>query len=261
MSKKIQSILLELDPELLKQAQGILSIYADNWKFTTNEFDSILRSEETYAKSIAPKLEKAGFWLTPSMPLTLWQKLKGLNMKVTNARQIEKLFIETFEKNNWKLLSEIVSNWFENKIFIQRSQIIIDALDAHKVEKYTLSIPAILPQVEGILSSATGKLAGKLVTLLKDALPNKEEEFLDNISERMLLRLITSPYMFQNPGSNFSPDKFVKWLTKRGISGENMLNRDAILHGVQINYASKANSLRAFLLLDTLHSLPMISNK
>src|SRR5271157_3462224 len=146
MSQKIYSIIVEQNPELneklLEQAQGILSAFGDSWKHQQEaEFEAIRKSEDLYVRSIAPRLEKAGWWLSPSMPLTIWLQLKSLSKKTINERQIEKLFIGTFEENHWALLSETVNGWFDNKFFAQRSKIILDALDAHKLEKYTLSIP------------------------------------------------------------------------------------------------------------------------
>jgi hypothetical protein len=54
----------------------------------------------------------------------------------------------------------------------------------------------------------------------------------------------------------FSPGPFrEKALRDWNRPPSEILNRHAILHGVDVDYASEENSLRAFLFLDTLHLL------
>lgn len=47
---------------------------------------------------------------------------------------------------------------------------------------------------------------------------------------------------------------FDEWLERKGWQSPEALHRHAIHHGVQVDYASEENSLRAFLLLDALAS-------
>ena len=248
--------------ELEKISKGYLTQFAESWKIPfSDQFDEIRKSEEAYAKLLAPFLEKSALWLTPSMPYTLWQNLKMPRSQEIEPKQIEKIFIDCFEENNWAVLIQIIAKWFENKIFANRSQIIQDALEAHISGKYTLSIPTLLPQVEGILSSIIGKSAGKLINLLKEAFGKVEPDFLSSVAEDMLLKLAKSPFLLHGiEPSYFSPEKYSEWLDKRGILEENTLNRHAILHGIQINYATKLNSLRTFLLLDSLFWFIKIQN-
>lgn len=67
--------------------------------------------------------------------------------------------------------------------------------------------------------------------------------------------LITMKYPRYPLGDNFQltpPEKYPEWLKLHNLEAHQILQRHAILHGVQKDYASKENSLRAFLLMDVL---------
>jgi hypothetical protein len=132
--------------------------------------------------------------------------------------------------------------------------VVEDALEAHINGKYTLSVPALLPLIEGVASSILATSAGKPSRIVNDAISNWHTEFLHQASKEILLNLVTSPMLYGSvPPEYFTPEKFAKWLASEGLTESQSLNRHSILHGVQINYASKENSLRAFLLLDVLY--------
>jgi hypothetical protein len=88
----------------------------------------------------------------------------------------------------------------------------------------------------------------------------------DALENDILIALATDPFLFKGHiGEFFSPEKYPEWVTSHGFESA-PLNRDAILHGVQIEYASEINSLRVFFLLDSLYwinneDLKLIFNK
>lgn len=265
MSKKTyelaQEFITQLQPDLESISKGIIQQFNKAWLPYIDELESIRKSEETHAKRLSTLLSESVLWLTPTMSYSIWATLKALDTTIATTKDVEEIFVSQFQKDNWKMLVNMTKEWNENELFKIRSIIIQDALEAHILGKYTLSIPALLPQVEGILSSVTKKSAGRPKKLLSEALRKDQSEFLSEVSEGLLLKLATSSFLYNEIDPiYFSPEKFSEWLSSQGMVEENIMNRHAILHGIQINYPSKINSLRAFLLLDSLYSVELVKS-
>jgi hypothetical protein len=206
---------------------------------------------EALSQTIGPVLVQAGFWLPPSAPFDL---IHSLNLLVEQDKDtpegIRKTIVDFYETNDFNLLKEMVDDWQQNPYFEDRMHIIIDALEAHIDNKYTLSIPALLPLVEGILKEITDspeqpdKVLGRLLgDFFREAY---KDAVLEYVAERMYC-YVDSEY--------FTPERFPEWLKSRSLRGAKTLQRHAILHGVHIDYASRENSLRVFLLLDVLANI------
>ena len=244
----IQPQLTEAFNQIFQSLQPQLEKIAEN-------FEVMLKTVEADAEIIAPLLEKSNLWITPSMPYSLIFKVKELaNNKDTRVEAVEEVFLEYFEKNDLEMLQEMITSWEVSHPFAQRKHIIHDAFDAHKAGKYTLSIPALLPQAEGVLSSITGKGGGKPYKLFDETIQQEYPDILNNITKDILLKFATSMYKGIKP-EYFTTDKLSLWLKSEDIRESDFMNRHAILHGIHINYANKINSLRVFLLLDSLYFL------
>ncbi len=202
---------------------------------------------------IASILEKADLWITPSMYKIIDRIQAIKEADDTKLEAIEQIFLDYFAEDDYRLLDEMINSWSESPYFTKRIKIIKDAIDAHKNGKYTLSIPTLLPQIEGILSDFTGEPAGHPTPMFKNAFESQYPEVLKTVSKDILVGLATSKFLYGGINSqDFTSEKFVAWLA----SNENgSLNRHAILHGVHINYSSEINSLRVFMLLDSLFFL------
>jgi hypothetical protein len=260
--KVFSDIVLE---NLRPQLQEMSGILVERWQ---REFAPLFRSlaevmqqwleaVEKESKLVEPLLRRAKLWYTPSMPRKLLINLKELSEQNSNLtkEQIEQVFVDYYAENDGENLRTMVSSWSDSPIYKRRMPIILDALDAHIAGKYTLSIPALLPQVEGILSSITGETAGRPGKILKRAIEHDypDVKVFNAISKDILITLATDPFLYKgNIGEFFTPEKFNGWITTQGLNGQ-PLNRHAILHGVQIDYPSKTNSLRVFFLLDSIH--------
>ena len=227
-------------------------------KGITESLKHLTESIDRHSEVIAPLLQKAKLWYFPSMPEIIQENLLNLVNQGgdISIEQIEQAFIGYYDDNNCINLREMVVSWFDSPIFFKRKDIIEDALEAHISGKFTISIPSLLPQIEGILSSITGKTAGHPGPLLKYAV---ELGYLDGASslnalaDDIILALVTDPFLFKGGvGDFFTPEKFTEWIKTQGIETI-PLNRHAILHGVQIDYATQANSLRVFFLLDSVY--------
>jgi len=62
---------------------------------------------------------------------------------------------EIFRMDDHHVLEDMVARW--DFYLGWRNQVFEDAVWAHKNEKYSLSVPALAPQIEGILRQETGE--------------------------------------------------------------------------------------------------------
>ncbi len=71
-------------------------------------------------------------------------------------RELDQAIPEYFRRDDYAPLSEMVASWHDEH-FEERHHIFEDALWAHKQGRYTLSIPALAVQIEGIVRSLTSE--------------------------------------------------------------------------------------------------------
>ena len=114
-----------------------------------------------------------------------------------------------------------------------RQQIIADALFAHRNGLYTLSIPTLLPFVDGLSAEILGSTT-------KNAVAQFAED-----------RRANDPEIWVQGFCDFMAQVFYKGY-RFGTDSAPYLNRHAILHGRVFDYPSALNSTRVFLLLDAL---------
>ena len=125
------------------------------------------------------------------------------------------------------------------KTVTHRAGIIRDAVDAHRAGTYSLSIPVLFAQSDGIAKEIMGKcrFEGYAPKALGDIL-DKFDEFPFSEFSDILLDPLRSKSCFYT----CSTRQVLK-------CGETLANRSAVLHGSQLDYASEANSLRVIVLL------------
>jgi hypothetical protein len=131
----------------------------------------------------------------------------------------------------------MVSNWASIPYLMCRRKICSDVIEAYRMGFHSLVIPALLPLAEGLACEIvqgdpsrtdTVKLAAKI----QMNHPTTDADF----GAATLAVLEGSYYSKSNFGQAASPEAF---------------NRHRILHGRTPDYATPANSIRAFLLVDT----------
>lgn len=245
----------ELLTQVIKFADQLIETFS---RVLSENSESITNAIEKHSEVVLPLLRKAKLWYFPSMPIEIARDLRQLaeqEMEIT-IKEIEQVFVDYCSADNHEILKRMVLSWFDSPFFDKRKVIIEDALDAHISGKFTLSIPTLLPQVEGILSSKTNRTAGSVGRLLKNAIEHNslgETRTFDTLEDDLLIALATDPFLFKGHiGEFFSSEKYAEWLMRQGIENT-PLNRDAMLHGIQIDYATEINSLRVFFLLDSIY--------
>lgn len=174
-------------------------------------------------------------------------------------RELDIVIPEYFRRNNYAPLVGIVSSWHLH--FGDRHQVFEDALWAHKEGRYTLSIPALAAQVEGIMRDCTGDY-GPNAEWRKSFLDffNYDYESAPQSSTENLQKLIALP-----PYERFErAEELRKHLTLARIyelfksipfsdpQAASLVNRHVILHRVFRKY-EEIESSKLFFVLDLLH--------
>ncbi len=136
-----------------------------------------------------------------------------------------------------KEIEAIVNSWSSIPYLMSRKKICDDAVEAYRTGLHTLVIPALLPLAEGLASEIapcgprrtdTVKLASKA----QMSHPSTDSDF----GAATLEILECSYYGREDFAQPAAPEQF---------------NRHRILHGRVPDYGTAANSIRAFLLVDT----------
>ncbi|MBE9508140.1 MAG: hypothetical protein IMY86_08825, partial [Chloroflexi bacterium] len=208
-----------------------------------------LDAAELDAQVAGPLLAQANLWIPPSASLDLLRALRELaEGEDATPEAVEELFLEYFGDDEWAALREMVSSWEGNPHFEDRMPIMSDALQAHINGRFTLSVPTLLPHVEGITSNILGmSVSHGTGSQVRGLLEREFPEYFSSASKDILIEFVTNVVYTGTDFNNFAAD-----LQSRGLVETDFLNRHAILHGVHVNYANEGLSLRAFLLLDAL---------
>lgn len=151
--------------------------------------------------------------------------------------------IEEFLKEHVRrLMSEVETNI--SKAWPKRAPLLKDAFEAHKSKKYSLSIPVLLAQADGICYDS---LKSFLFTKPKAKIKIKkllEGKSPTPLREAFLALIINDTTLMVN----------TKIIEQKRKSQPHFgtFNRHAILHGIDCEYHTEGNSLRAIALLSYL---------
>lgn len=192
----------------------------------------------------------AGWPVAPSMPLDLRKRIVSMH-KQDKTRYVSNVVMGYYRKNSHENLRSAVDSWEKNPLFTTRMHIIRDALDAHCNGKFTLSIPATVPQIEGVLNdyvrvnNLPARL-GKITEVYEAVIGDPNDYPLSSwvIVSTLLHQLQTNTYTYTDFKSELA----------KSIQGRNT-TRHTVLHGIVTNYNRPIHSLKAFLLLDALSAL------
>ncbi len=204
-------------------------------------------------------LKGHGVCLAPSMPRDLADEIIR---KAKAAKPPGPKLLGFYRRNGWAALIEIVERWESNRFFRRRMHIFRDALWAHVNGRYTLSVAALTPQVEGLVwdwifvftkgdSEAISKVIKREGSGRFDGYVVQRTigQLAANIfTEREWLSILTlvefaNAYLYRRYRSQREHTRFLS---------ESALARHAALHGSGLRSGTALNSLRLFLALDVL---------
>lgn len=199
----------------------------------------LLLKEERELDSV---LRKNGWWILPrDITGPIQRELLTLD-KNKESGEVDTYLCSLFKENNHLLLEAKLADWTKTPYLAERKQIVQECLWAHKNAKYTLCIPSLLAIVDGLPR-----------TLLID-LPTKNPSH--NVTTKM--KDFSAFYRTTEPelwGESFSViiDDFIYQHFRFGSKKPRTpLNRHGIMHGEIFDYGTETNSLKLFLMVDTI---------
>jgi len=147
-----------------------------------------------------------------------------------------------YRENRQRGLRRLVDGWMADETFSGRRAILRDGLQDHVRGRYRVSVPTLLPLIEGIAfevfdpdRSAARRTNPKALFASRVGQEELREVLSDALLHALTLLWGDVDFVTVKPGSR-------------------VLNRHLVLHGRTIGYGTEANSLRVFFALDHLHS-------
>lgn len=248
--QRIQEVTRGFDEMYRSIAANLTAIHISFENLVSSEvFEEIFKAIEQNRDAV--KAFKAAGWpISPSMPLELRNHVVAL-YKRNKKQYISRTIMGYYHKNDFGNLRNMVDSWEENPLFAPRMHIIRDALKAHCEGRYTLSVPALLPQIEGILNDyvRTNHLPAR-VGRIKEVF---DAVFADNNGYNLTGWSIADTLHYQLQNSSYVWTDFEQEL-KRAIKSRRT-TRHTVLHGVNPAYNRPIHSLKVLILLDAVNSL------
>jgi hypothetical protein len=191
------------------------------------------------------KLEEAlrayGWWVPLSW--TPDQARQAIQIgKQEGKRALDQAFCDHFRQQRHRELRKVVAGWGDEPEFKLRRPIIMDALTDHAFGRYRVSIPTLLPVIEGVVAAVFQPTKADALNpgrAMKNATQDERVAFHGVLVDAMVHTLTS---MWAN--TNF--------LTANPRA--QTLNRHLILHGRSVGYGREVNSLKVFLALDQVAS-------
>lgn len=231
---------LAAEPEKLQQAvEAMMARLAEEaaridaalrWTIdsTVHHIDELLAELPERMRAALLELGRRGWYLDPEMPITdLWR------------------LEEALRSGDPSIVDHELGEWVEARIeaiesglrlrYPTRSAILSIAIEAHRRGEYALSIPVLLAQADGICHEvAEGSLFRK---------QNKRPvlaEYVDRFAIGSLRRAVLAPLEEELP---------INTSTYATARDPGALNRHEILHGINLDYGTRINGLKALSLL------------
>jgi hypothetical protein len=201
-------------------------------------------------------LQKIGLWAAPALlPYPLNRILYQLSEEDTGGAR--KTLVEHCTP---EFIENLSPKWQVVKEFKERNGLIQEALDAHKKGQYRLSIYALIPQVEGIITDWI------YTKLPKNKIPwrqvSKTKTFRDIIVERPSItyiykKIVESAVDFTVKGPFLKT--FKNWFEE---FDETFPGRHFLQHGkYDDSLFTSENSIKLFLLLDTVFHIISVQSE
>jgi hypothetical protein len=149
-------------------------------------------------------------------------------IEAANARMPDIFSIERLET--------MVGGWRGIPYLEDRSQLCSEAIQAHRLGLHTLVPPALIPLAEGLAAEIVGGRPNATDKVRRAARAQQHHPSSDKEFGVATVAVLEDYYQHTNFGKAAAPALF---------------NRHLILHGRSADYHTPCNSLRAFLLVDT----------
>lgn len=227
------------------------------------EIDTALKPLKETLDKISPELiiqnlEKSAeimfetnWWLIPSMPFPFYTQL--IEFKDINQKDLTDYLVKYHNEKDCIELDNLIKSWKLDE-FNEKKEIFEDALWAHKKSKFTLTVPTLTVQVEGVLRNYFDPEFKPQIDGYRRKLKKKYTQTMKNKNEKL---------SYVDIFDNFTKMQNIKFLKNcidtftESFWGEKPrdfddIHRNALLHGQCKNY-TREMSTKLFLFLDMIH--------
>ena len=234
ISKNIKSIIIppiKVALEIKKQVEKIFQeTNLKHWKETFDKFKIVAEQFQDYISEYDKLLMKLGY---PPIEFDI----SDVKYIVENKENdniciiIDSLIIKEYCDDS---INRIFKRWEKYSFLTKRIKLLEDSFYAYRIEKYSLSIPLMLAELEGTVVDFFNIKGKSNMMLYKEyvlnALENNEIDDYKKITKAYFMNCILAKF--------FHGDKVPKF------------SRHAILHGADVNFGTKVNSINLILTLD-----------
>ncbi|RIE05922.1 hypothetical protein [Candidatus Cryosericum terrychapinii] len=174
-------------------------------------------------------------WPPPTMETDSGDMQHIVNISDSLSHTEAETEIDAFmlQRHGSDYVKERLDEWKHHSWISNRFPILVAAVNAHVQGLYELSVPTLLPQIEGVIwegYGSTSRCLQREEMRLATALCSDGLDFLDDMAKRFFLDTLLQEFNLGEP-----------------VPG---LSRHAILHGIDTHYATQINSLKLILLFD-----------
>ncbi len=238
---------------ILDDYRGIYNAFASSYLATFQQalskigpdFGSLIEQlSRIEARLLERTLRRYYWWPVPGLPFEFYEGILDL-AEQGETRKVNRYICDWFRWNRYRRLGRMVRRWESNEYFRCRRHVYNQALMAHRRGWYNLTVPALIPLVEGVardylqgehgITKRSGKIA--IEQSLGRNIPSSV--FREEL-QQALIRFLTSSTFADTDSGDVLPSGYE-------------LNRHGVAHSRHLRYGTEANSLRCFLLLETLY--------
>jgi hypothetical protein len=216
-----------------------------------DDFEKLRRDSELvagfYRDTIRQYLAERGWYVGASLTARQLALLKRAISEGGHDAEIEKFMVEHVRSHLNDIEQSAVG------AFPDRAQVLTEALAAHRAGTYSLSIPCLLAQADGIAFNILDAFA---FTNHAGSIAATTQEFIDaEIPDPSTMSSYVG-ILLESAGMRLPTH--VRDERQRAGAPVSSLNRHGVMHGIDTDYANEANSLRVVSLINllvTIHGL------
>jgi len=186
-------------------------------------------------------------WLFPTSTADVKSDITIINSFVEgDFSNIDDLFVDRLMDN--ERVNKTLSVWKRCPEISKRLPLIEEAIEAHIGGKFYLSVSALIPQVEGLLTDALQSMGLKInYTSLRREDIERATCALKDSWKSQDYALPEATFLLESLPDAVS-DIYEEYDPTKSVPGK--LYRHGVCHGLQTDFNSKKNSIRLILLLD-----------
>lgn len=229
--------------ESLDRMQAAFRPVADryrHWQETIAPALQELFRHATLVSSFSALLLRLGWPPVLGLPSDVMEELINACEDMDEADAKEMLGRRLTEVYDAERMQAVSEEWTGNPLLARRLHILMPIVKAHQDGHYALTVPSLLPQLEGLIADGFGHQGQMRMKNYKQyverLLTSDEAEMTDPVAKEFILSIVLASF------------EHGEELPDGGLS------RHAILHGADTDYPTATNSLKAILLFDYLQA-------